>query len=75
MESERDRGGGMIVKHYTRGGRLEVKLRSQSVGGSYLFQDKYINHVSGNGLTTLSKCTPTSMPLNSHFSALLSVLI
>lgn len=29
MESERDRGGGMIVKHYTRGGGLEVKLRSQ----------------------------------------------
>ena len=36
----------MIGKHYTRGGGLKVMLHYQSVGGSYLFQDKYSNHVS-----------------------------
>ena len=45
---------------------------SQSVGGTYLFQDKYINHVSKNGLTTLSKCKLTSFALDVYFSAFLT---
>ena len=45
--NQQDEGGGdMIGKHYTRGGGLKVMLHYQSVGGSYLFQDKYSNHVS-----------------------------
>lgn len=35
----------MIGKHYTKGGGMKIKLHSQSVGGRYLFQDKYINHI------------------------------
>ena len=56
------------------GGRGAHDRKTLGVGGGYLFLDKYVNHVNANGLTTLRKCTPTSMSLDSHFSALLSVL-